>query len=130
VTGLPLAARVVPASTAERIAVEMLLDDMDAVGRSDRLELVMVDRGTSVKAARAMSAKHGVEVRRIGWDQPQLDGNGRKVFRPIAHAWRVEVAHGTLGWSRRLSKSFENTTLSATGWLQLACLVAVLDVLR
>jgi transposase len=49
------------------------------------------------------------------------------VFRPIAYAWRVEVAHGNLGWSRRLAKSFENTTASASGWLQLAAVRAVLD---
>jgi putative transposase len=45
------------------------------------------------------------------WDDKQA------VFRPIRHAWRVEVAHGRLGRSRRLAKSFENTTTSATGWL-------------
>ena len=44
------------------------------------------------------------------------------VFRPIRHAWRVEVAHGRLGRARRLAKSFENTTASATGWLQVACI--------
>ena len=49
VTGLPLAARVVPASTAEQVAAGMLLDEMDAAGQSDRLELMMLDRGTSVK---------------------------------------------------------------------------------
>jgi hypothetical protein len=48
------------------------------------------------------------------WDDKQ------PVFRPIRHAWRVEVAHGRLGRSRRLAKSFENTTTSATGWLQVA----------
>jgi len=42
------------------------------------------------------------------------------VFRPIRHAWLVEVAHGPLGRSRRLAKAFENTTTSATGWLQVA----------
>jgi len=63
VTGLPLAARVVSASTAEQVAAGMLLHDMNAAGQSDRLELVMLDSGTSVKAARAMSARHGVEER-------------------------------------------------------------------
>jgi len=42
------------------------------------------------------------------------------------HAWRVEVAHGRLGRSRRLAKSFENTTTSATGWLQVACIATAL----
>ncbi|MCU1613396.1 MAG: family transposase [Frankiales bacterium] len=44
------------------------------------------------------------------------------MFRLIRHAWRVEVAHGRLGRARRLAKSFENTTTSATGWLQVACI--------
>jgi len=39
---------------------------------------------------------------------------------------RVEVAHGRLGRSRRLAKSFENTTTSATGWLQVACIATTL----
>jgi putative transposase len=48
------------------------------------------------------------------------------VFRPIALAWRVEVAHGLLGRSRRLAKSFENITSSATGWLPVACVALLL----
>jgi transposase len=47
-------------------------------------------------------------------------------FRPIRYAWRVEVAHGRLGRSRRLAKSFENATTSATGWLQVACIATTL----
>lgn len=43
-----------------------------------------------------------------------------------ASAWRVEVAHGRLGRSRRLAKSFENTTTSATGWLKVACIAKTL----
>ena len=129
-TGLPLAPCVVPATTAEQVAAGMVLWDMVTAGQSDRLELVMADRGTSVKAARELSAKHRCEVRRVGWDEPQLDEHGRKVFRPIAHDWRVEVAHGTLGWSDGLSKPFENTTRPSTGWLQLACQVAWYDVMR
>lgn len=44
----------------------------------------------------------------------------------VQHAWRVEFAHGRLGRSRRLAKSFENTTTSATGWLQVACIATTL----
>ncbi|MGC9665598.1 hypothetical protein ACNTMW_03470 [Planosporangium sp. 12N6] len=61
-----------------------------------------------------------LELRRVGWDDKQ------PVFRPIRHAWRVEVAHGRLGRSRRLAKSFESTTTSATGWLQVACIATTL----
>ena len=48
------------------------------------------------------------------------------VLQPIRHAWCVEVAHGRLGRARRLAKSFENTTTSATGWLQVACIATTL----
>jgi hypothetical protein len=67
-----------------------------------------------------LGRNHELEVRRVGWDDKQ------PVFRPIRHAWRVEVAHGRLGRSRRLAKSFENTTGSATGWLQVACVATTL----
>lgn len=47
------------------------------------------------------------------------------VFVP-ASTHGTEVAHGHLGRSRRLTKSFENTTSSATGWLQVACIATPL----
>ncbi len=87
---------------------------------TDRLGLVLVDRGVTARAADKLGRRHGVEVRRVGWDDKQ------PVFRLIRHAWRVEVAHGRLGRSRRLVKSFENTTASATGWLQVACIAMTL----
>ncbi len=84
------------------------------------MELVLADRGISAKAARRLQARFGFEVRRVGW------ATKSSTFRPIAFGWRVEVAHGRLGRSRRLAKSFENTTRSVTGWLQVACLRGVL----
>ena len=120
VTGLPVGALVVPASTHENRASELMLQHLTEQGVADRLELVLVDRGVTAAAARTLGRHHGLEVRRIGWDDKQ------PVFRPIRHAWRVEVAHGRLGRSRRLSKSFENTTNSATGWLQVACIATTL----
>lgn len=51
---------------------------------------------------------------------------GRRVFTPLAHAWRVEVAHGVLVRRRRLARAFENTSVSATAWLRLACVSVVL----
>lgn len=119
-TGLPLGALVVPASTRENRASELMLDHLSGQGVTGRLELVLVDRGVTAAAARALGRDHGLEVRRVGWDDKQ------PVFCPIRHAWRVEVAHGRLGRSRRLAKSFENTTTSATGWLQVACIAATL----
>lgn len=85
-----------------------------------------MDRGTSEKAATRLARRHGVEIRRVGWDEPQLDEKGRKVFRPIRFAWRVEVAHGLLGRRRRLARSFENTPRSGTGWLRVACVAVLL----
>ena len=120
VTGLPVGALVVPASTHENRASELMLDHLRRQGVTDRLELVLVDRGVTAAAARSLGRQPDVELRRVGWDDKQ------PVFRPIRHAWRVEVAHGRLGRSRRLAKSFENTTTSATGWLQVACIATTL----
>jgi putative transposase len=124
VTGLPVAGLVVPASMHENQAADVILDHLAEQGSTGRLELVLVDRGLTAGAAAKLGRHHGVEVRRVGWDDKQ------PVFRPIRHAWRVEVAHGRLGRSRRLAKSFENTTASATGWLQVACVATTLRHLR
>ena len=120
VTGLPVGALVVPASCHENRTTELMLEHLRRQGVTDRLELVMVDRGVTAAAARALGQRHDLELRRVGWDDKQ------PVFRPIRHAWRVEVAHGRLGRSRRLAKSFEKTTSSATGWLQVACITSTL----
>jgi len=52
VTGLPLCVRVVPASTSEASAVEQILDDLVLTGEDERLELVLMDRGTARSGAR------------------------------------------------------------------------------
>ena len=120
VTGLPLGALVVPASWHENRTTELMLEHLTRQGVTERLELVMVDRGVTAAAARALARHHDLELRRVGWDDKP------PVFRPIRHAWRVEVAHGQLGRSRRVAKSFENTTSSATGWLHVACIATTL----
>ena len=120
VTGLPVGALVVPASTHENRTTELMLEHLTEQGVTDRLKLVLVDRGVTEAAARKLGSDYDLELRRVGWDDKQ------PVFRPIRHAWRVEVAHGRLGRARRLAKSFENTTTSATGWLQVACIATTL----
>ena len=70
-----------------------------------------------------VTKRAALEVRRAGHDK------GRHKFVPLAYAWRVEVAHGHLLASRRLARSFERTPEPASGWLQVACLAAVLDAL-
>jgi len=75
----------------------------------------------TLTASRTLGLPHDLELRRVGWDDKQ------PVFRPIRHAWRVEVAHGRIGRARRLTKSFENTTTtSATGWLHIAGIATTL----
>ena len=91
VTGLPVGALVVPASIHENRASELMLDHLAQQGVTDRLDLVSVDRGVTAGAARTLGRHHDIEVRRVGWDDKQ------PTFRPIRHAWRVEVAHGRLG---------------------------------
>lgn len=123
ITGLPLAARVLPASTTESDATGLLLADIVDAGQADRLELVIVDKGTSQRKADALSKRYGLEVRRVFWETKPVDPRtGERIFKPLPHAGRVEVAHSHLGRSRRLAKSFENPTVSATAWLHLACI--------
>lgn len=123
ITGLPLAARVLPASTTESDATGLLVADIVDAGQADRLELVIVDKGTSQRKAAALSKRYGLEVRRVFWETKPVDPRtGERIFKPLPHPWRVEVAHSHLGRSRRLAKSFENSTVSATAWLQLACI--------
>ena len=52
VTGLPVAAVVVPASTHENRASELMLEHLTQQGVTGRLELVLVDRGVTAAAAR------------------------------------------------------------------------------
>jgi transposase len=113
-------ALVVPASTHENRVSELMLEHLTPQGVTGRLELVLVDRGVTAAAARALGRHHDLQLRRVGWDDKQ------PVFRPIGLAWRVEVAHGRLGRFRRLAKSFQNTTASATGRLQVACIATTL----
>ena len=97
VTGLPVGALVVPASTHENRASELMLEHLGGQGVTGRLELVLVDRGVTAAAACTLGRHDNVEVRRVGWDDKQ------PVFRPIRHAWCVEVAHGRRGRSRGLA---------------------------
>ena len=129
VTGLALCVRVVPASTSEASAVELILEDLARTGVDTRLELALVDRGTATSAAQRLSARFAYEVRRVGWDEPPRNEHGAKVFRPIRHAWRVEVAHGHLVRRRRLARCFENAVTSATGWLHVASITELLRAL-
>lgn len=93
VTGLPVGALVVPASTHENRTTQLMLEHLTEQGVAGRLELVLVERGVTAAAAHTLGRQHGLELRRVGWDDKQ------PVFRPIRHGWRVEGAHGRLGRS-------------------------------
>jgi putative transposase len=123
ITGLPLAARVLPASLHENHTTAALLDELAEHDQDERLRLVIVDKGVTVPGAAKLGRTRGLEVRRVGHD------NKPGTFEPLPLAWRVEVAHGRLLRQRRLARSFENTLESASGWLQVACLAAALDAI-
>src|SRR5262245_30514779 len=91
VTGLPVGALVVPASIHENRTTELMLEHLTRQGATERLELVLIDRGVTASAARKLGRHHDLELRRVGWEDKQ------PVFRPIRYAWRVEVARGRLG---------------------------------
>jgi len=59
VTGLPVGALVVPASTHENRAREVMLEHLTQQGVTGRLELVLVDRGVTAAAARMLHVRHG-----------------------------------------------------------------------
>jgi len=122
-TGLPLAAVAVAANTPESACVKLLLEHMQSLGLTGNLECVKVDKGTKEGTAAELGEKFGIKVEIYAGRGP--DGQ----FVPVAQAWKVEVAHGILGRYRRLSKSYENTTSSATAWLQIAAVGMVLKSL-
>jgi hypothetical protein len=70
VTGLSVGALVVPASTHENRTSEVMLEHLTRQGVTDRLELVLVDRGVTAAGARTLGRRQGLEVRRVGWDAP------------------------------------------------------------
>lgn len=47
-------------------------------------------------------------------------------FKPMKPLWRVEAAFAELGRWRRLARSFEGTTTSATAWMQVAAIGVLL----
>jgi putative transposase len=87
ITSLPLCARVVPASTTESDATAILMKDLHANGQTDRLTLVLVDRGTSTRKADALTKHYGLEVRRVLWENKPVDPRtGERILKPLPHA--------------------------------------------
>lgn len=63
-TGLPLAGVVVPASMHENETTRVMLDHLARKGVTDRLELLLVDRGVTARAADKLGRRHGVGAAR------------------------------------------------------------------
>jgi putative transposase len=64
-----------------------MLEHLGRQSATDRLELVLVDRGVTAAAARTLGRDYDVEVRRVGWDdeRPPAADRNRQVRRP----WRL-----------------------------------------
>src|SRR5215218_7249691 len=64
--------RTMPSSrcTHENRTSEMRLEHLTRQGVTERLELVLVDRGVTAAGARKLGRRQGLEVRRVGWDSP------------------------------------------------------------
>lgn len=82
---------VLPASVHDNDASSAVLDEAWQWGSTERLEVVLVDRGVTERGAERVGDAAGVEIRRVGRDEPQLDEEGSQVLRPIPYAWRVEA---------------------------------------
>jgi putative transposase len=90
--GDPLGARVVPADTQDRDALESLAPDLAAHAS---LLLVWLDRGFAGDAPGAFLQRHGIA--------PEIVGTpGRKGFRVEPRRWKVEQTFGCLQRYRRL----------------------------
>ena len=67
---------------------------------------------------------YGVAVN-IKHDETRAKGE----FKPLQPLWKVEAAFSDLGRWRRLARSFEGTTASATAWMQVAAVGYMLTLL-
>ena len=118
--GLPVGAAVHGARRHDVRAARDLLDEL--LPNHPRVADVLGDRGFRGLAG-PISREHGVNVEIKHRDR--LPGE----FKPIRPLWRVEDAFAELGRWRRLSRSFEATSASATAWLQVACVGWMLTLL-
>ena len=120
VTGLPVGALVVPASTPENRASQLMLEHLTRQRRDQEARVGPGGPRGHGGCRPHLGRGHELVVRRVGWEDKQ------PVFRPIRPPGASRVAHGQLGRSRRLAESFGSTTCSATGWLQVACVATTL----
>jgi hypothetical protein len=55
-----------------------MLEHLTRQGVTERLELVLVDRGVTAAAVRKLGRRQGLEVRRVGWDAGSLSRRRRR----------------------------------------------------
>ncbi|NJC64181.1 IS5 family transposase [Planosporangium flavigriseum] len=116
--GLPVTVNVTGARTHEVKAARQLLDRV--LPEAARVATVMGDRGFRGLATQLERA-YGVETV-IKHDENRPRGE----FRPLQPLWKVEAAFADLGRWRRLARSFEGTSASATAWMQVAAVGVML----
>ena len=101
--------------------------DGAALGRTKGAKRVVAVDVAGLSAAPLVVQASTLENRASEPMLEHLDQQGvtAAVARALGRSHEVEVAHGRVGRARRLAKSFETTT-SATGWLQVACIATTL----
>ena len=111
---LPVAARVDSARPHDSKTGRMLLDH--SLPGLPRVGEVLADLGFE-PLVKGIQRRHKVTVTTKGWRKPNKP-KGFKLIRPL---WKLEDCFAQLGRWRRLSRSYEATTESATTWLHVAC---------
>lgn len=119
VTGLPVDALVLPTSTHENRASELMLEHLTQQGTPSGLSWSWWT-GVTAAAARTLGRNHDLELRRVGWDDKQ------PCSAPIRHAWHVEVPHGRLGRARRPCEVVREHPRLGDRPLQVACIATTL----
>jgi putative transposase len=114
--------------TSSQAANMLRLRDVDTTTASssswvavNRLATVMGDRGFRGLAGPPCRG-HDLQV--VITERP---GRQRRECEPIQPLGKVEAAFAALGRWRRLARSFEGTTASATAWTQIAAVGVLLS---
>ncbi|HEY8867758.1 MAG TPA: hypothetical protein VIM30_00040 [Candidatus Limnocylindrales bacterium] len=97
----------------------------------------MADRGYGGLAS--LAASHGLNLAIKKPPAPPIllppkpggrPRRGKRVFTPLRPLYKVENASARLGMWRRLSRCYEQTSLGAQTWLEVACVAYLCGRLR
>lgn len=123
--GLPVAALAASASLGETTLLEPLLDQRVIRRKPRRL---IYDRGLDSDAHRRRLAARGIELicpHRKNRKRPRLqDGRPLRRYR---RRWKIERSNSWLHNFRRFAMRHDWYLLTFTGFVQLACLMTVLN---